>query len=95
MNSSVKVHIRSFSHGSMQEQDSGLLGWMVVEVDGWLILDGITLRLTRNGILRVSFPARTDKQGKRRAYIASKDDAVRIEFERRILGALAFEGDSS
>ena len=66
---------------------SGLLGWISVELHN-VILDGITLRRTTDGRFALSFPARTDREGRRHSVIRPVDDLARKSIEREILGQL-------
>ena len=84
----IQVALLAFSKSSDSDRDSGLLGWIKVEIAGWLVLDGITLRRSRHGQLSISLPARTDKVGNRRPYMRIVDAASRQEFECQVLHAL-------
>ena len=53
------------------DQRTGLLGYVRVEFDDH-VLDGLTLRKTLEGQVRISFPARTDRHGNRHAYVKDK-----------------------
>jgi hypothetical protein len=66
----------------------GLLGFVSLTVDGTLRLDGIALRRRLSGELALSFPTRTDRAGKKHAYIRPVDDAARRAIEADVIGAL-------
>ncbi len=87
-----EVRVRSWVRGSDDEIRSGLLGYISVEF-GNLILDGIVLRRTADGHFALSFPARTDRAGKRHSYIRPIDDDARREIEREILWQLGERED--
>ena len=53
------------------------------------LLDGITLRRTADGRFALSFPERTDRGGRRHAYIRPINDAARQQIERQVLKGLA------
>jgi len=63
-----EVRLRSWVRASDEDKRAGLLGFISVEY-GTLILDGIVLRRTASGRLALSFPARTDRSGRRHSYI--------------------------
>lgn len=82
-----QVRVRSWIRGSDEDVRSGLLGFISVEFGPW-IFDGITLRRTAEGRFALSFPARTDRAGRRHAYIRPSDDTARREIESQILRQL-------
>lgn len=82
-----EVRVRSWVRGSDDDVRSGLLGYLSVSY-GTLVLDGLVLRRTADGRLAISFPARTDRAGRRHSYIRPADDQARIAIEREILGQL-------
>ena len=89
------VRLVSWVRGSDQDVREGLLGFVSVEV-GPVLVDGLTLRRTSDGRLALSYPARTDRAGRRHPYVRPRDDAARIEIEREIIGLLAHRlGDTS
>ena len=65
-----------------------MLGFLSLHY-GDLIVDGVTLRRKSDGGFALSWPARTDRGGRRHAYVRPADDRIRREIERVILGALA------
>ena len=73
------------------DRKAGLLGWISCVVNGALVLDGIALRRTRNGRLRLSYPARRDRSGILHHHIKPRDDATRRDLERQVFGLLALE----
>ena len=73
------------------DQAEGLLGWVAVELNGELVVTGITLRRTRQGDLDLSFPARTDRRGRKHP-IVRVDDELRAAIEREVLGELRRQG---
>lgn len=82
-----EIRIRSWVRAHSDEERSGLLGYLSVFY-GALILDGIVLRRTAAGHFALSFPARTDRAGRRHAYIRPIDDDARKQIEREILQGL-------
>ncbi|MCA9300446.1 MAG: septation protein SpoVG family protein [Phycisphaerales bacterium] len=67
---------------------SGLLGWVrFVTLDG-LVIDGVGVRRTREGIFALSFPERTSRDGTRHAIVRPVDDRTRREIEDAVFDAL-------
>ena len=88
------VHVRTWVRASDAEIRTGLLGYLSVAY-GDLILDGIVLRRTADGRCVLSFPARTDRSGRRHSYIRPVDDEARRQIEAVILGELGQRGEAS
>lgn len=88
----IDVRVRSWVRASDEDQRSGLLGYLSVTY-GDLVLDSIVLRRTADGRYALSFPARTDRAGRRHAFIRPADDAVRQEIERELLWQLGERED--
>ena len=82
-----EVRVRTWVKASEAEIRTGLLGFLSVTY-GNLVLDGICLRRTSAGRFGLSFPARTDRAGRRHSYIRPIDDTARQAVEREILGQL-------
>ncbi len=74
-----------FAPGADRDIERGLLGYLVVTLNGGLRLDGLTLRRTRAGKLVVSFP-------RRRGGVRPLDDTARRAIEAAVLGALEQKG---
>jgi hypothetical protein len=89
----AEVKVRSWIKASDDDIRSGLLGWISVEF-GPLILDGICLRRSAEGRFLLSFPARTDRSGRRHSYIRPADDDARRAIERTILAQLGQRDDA-
>ena len=82
-----EVRVRTWVRASDEDARDGLLGYLSVHY-GQLVLDGITLRRTADDRYALSFPARTDRAGKRHSYIRPVDDDARREIEAEILWQL-------
>ena len=83
----IDVRVRSWVRASDEDQRSGLLGYLSVTY-GDLVLDSIVLRRTADGRYALSFPARTDRSGKRHSYIRPADDQARQAIEAELLWQL-------
>ena len=88
------ILIRSWVRGSDEDLRAGLLGYVSVFV-GNLVIDSITVRRTADGWIVLSFPARTDRFGRRHAIVRPEDDAARQAIEREILDQLREQGEST
>lgn len=67
---------------------TGLLGWVRCTIGGVLQLDGIALRRTATGRLRLSFPERVDGAGRNHPIVRPMTEELRREIERQILDVL-------
>lgn len=83
-----RIAVVGFAAANNRERRSGLLGWMVLEVDGLLRLDGVALRLTRSGRLSLGFPCRRDGRGDRHPVVRPLGTREREEIERAVFAAL-------
>lgn len=87
-----EVRVRSWVRATDTEARTGLLGYLSVSY-GSLVLDGICLRRSATGHFCLSFPARTDRAGRRHSYIRPCDNEARVAIEREILGQLGQNQD--
>lgn len=87
-----QVRVRTWVRASDEDVRNGLLGFISVEY-GSLVLDGICLRRSAAGKFILSFPARTDRAGKRHSYVRPASDAARKAVEREILRQLGQRED--
>ena len=74
---------------------TGLLGWVRVTLNGRLGLDGLAVRRTAEGELVLTFPSRRDGRGREHPILWPVDDAVRRDFQDRVLDELVAKGDLS
>jgi hypothetical protein len=86
--SASAVRVRTWVRASDEEIRTGLLGYVSVFV-GDLIVDCVTLRRTTDGRFALSWPARTDRGGRRHPTVRPVDDEARRAIEREIFGQLA------
>jgi hypothetical protein len=82
-----EVRLRTWVAANEAEVRTGLLGYLSVQY-GDLVLDGLVLRRTADNRYAISFPARTDRAGKRHSYIRPIDNAAREAIERELLWQL-------
>lgn len=83
-------HVR-FVAAEPEEADRGLLGWVSFTLDRRLRVDGVAIRKTLSGDLRLSFPSRRDGSGRRHFILRPLSDAARREIEVQVFRALGVE----
>ena len=81
----------SFTPASPDEVRRGLVGYVTLCFADLLLLDGLTLRVTESGRHALSFPCRTDSQGRRHPYFRPQDDRARRIIERAVFNVLGVE----
>ena len=82
-----EVRLRTWVKATEAEVRTGLCGYLSV-VYGDLVLDGIVLRRTADGRFALSFPARTDRAGRKHSYVRPANDEVRKAIEAELLWQL-------
>jgi len=76
-----------FAAANAVEQATGLIGWISCVLNGAVLLDGLTLRRTRDGRSTISFPSRRDG-GQRHFFVRPLDDSTRLLIESQLFSAL-------
>jgi hypothetical protein len=77
-----------FTPATEDDARHGLLGFITLTFADLLLLDGVTLRVTESRRHALSFPCRTDAQGRRHPYFRPQDDRARTLIENAVFGAL-------
>jgi DNA-binding cell septation regulator SpoVG len=70
---------------------AGLVGFLRFVLDRRYVIDGVGVRLTRDGRKTLNFPSRRDRQGVEHHYFRPFNDRARREIEKqvfRVLGEL-------
>ena len=80
-----------FTGASDSDVREGLVGFVTCVIGGVLQLDGICLRMTADRRPTLSFPARTDRLGRKHAYVRPVDDAARRAVEAAVFEALGVD----
>lgn len=80
-----------FTPASTEDVRRGMLGYVTCTFADLLLLDGLTLRVTETGEHRLSFPARTDSQGRRHPYFRPQDDRARRIIEKAVFDVLGID----
>lgn len=83
-----RVSSVTFARAQHADRQRGLLGWVSLVLDDSVLLDGIALRRTANGHLKLSFPARRDRDGRAHPYVRPLDNEARLAIEEQVLAAL-------
>ena len=86
----IEVRIRSWTRGSDEDEQRGLLGFLSLSY-GDLILDGVTVRRTASGRMTLSWPERRDRQGRAHPYLRPVSDEARRRIEQAVFGAAVSE----
>lgn len=79
-----------FAAATAGEQVGGLIGFLSFVIGESLRLDGITLRRTKSGRLTLSFPKRTDSNGREHAFVYPIDHHARLSIEEQVFNQLGF-----
>tara|TARA_R110002072_G_scaffold162687_2_gene314790 strand:+ start:1631 stop:1933 length:303 start_codon:yes stop_codon:yes gene_type:complete len=80
-----------FTPASPEHVREGLIGYVTCAFADALLLDGITLRMTADRRPTLSFPSRTDGQGRKHPYVRPLDDKARQAIEAAIFDALGID----
>ena len=80
-----------FTPATTEDVRRGMLGYVTCTFADLLLLDGLTLRVTEAGEHRLSFPARTDSQGRRHPYFRPQDDRARRIIEKAVFDVLGID----
>ncbi|MBL8800451.1 MAG: hypothetical protein JNN27_00525 [Planctomycetes bacterium] len=81
-----------FLRASKLEQQRGLLGWVSAELAGVVRIDGLIVRRTLRGDVRVFPPERVDRRGRRHRVMDVVDPQLEQAWEAEILAALEAQG---
>ncbi len=80
-----------YTPASRQKAAKGLLGYLTFLLDGSIRVDGVQMRRTQAGELRLSFPSRLDHRGQEHPYLHPIDTPSRVAIERAVFEALGLE----
>lgn len=84
--------IRTWIRASDADARDGLIGFLSFFV-GDLIVDNVTLRRTLDGRFALSWPARTDRSGRRHSTVRPVDDEARKQIEQQVFAELGQRED--
>ena len=77
-----------FTAANRMEMKTGLLGWIAFTINETLRVDGTTLRKTAGGRLTLSFPKKTNRDGRKHSIIWPINDTARQDMESQVFDAL-------
>jgi hypothetical protein len=89
----IQIQNVVFTAAKPEDVQTGHLGWISFVLAGSLKIDGITLRRSLSGRLTLSFPARTDRCGRRYFILRPLGDEARREIERQVFAAIRIPED--
>jgi len=81
-----------FLPASRLDRQQGLLGWVSAELAGVVRVEGLVLRRTARGAVRVFPPERVDGTGRRHRVVDVIDSRLERAWEAEILVALKAQG---
>ncbi len=84
---SMRVTVTSIRPAGDRERDRGLLAYVTVLVNDSLRLDGLTIRISREGRPTVCFPERSDGRGRNHPLVWPVTPEAWRAFESEILSA--------
>jgi DNA-binding cell septation regulator SpoVG len=84
-----------YSPASMADAQQGLIGFITVVVDEALRIDGLALRRTLAGDLRLSWPTRIDRAGEKHAVVRPISDDARRQVEQAVFDQLGIATGTS
>ena len=71
---------------------TGLIGWVRIVLNDTVVIDGMTIRRTRQGTTVVSWPE-PHNRGAARRVVRPRDEGARAFLEREILSVLRSRGE--
>jgi hypothetical protein len=89
--SNIEISEVRFTAAPPRDTTGGFLGFVDFVLCGELKISGIALRRTRQGDLRLSFPAKRDSSGQERYFIRPIRDGARLSLERQVIAALGHQ----
>lgn len=87
----IEISNLTFVAAPESERSGGLLGFVSFVVGETLRIDGVSVRRTARGRITLSFPQRTDRQGRQHAIVHPIDRDAQLRIERTILEMLAHD----
>ena len=95
MTAFVTVTDVRFAEAPDGHQRLGLLGWIRFTLNDAVVVDGVTLRRTRDGRVTLSYPVRHDARGAQHAIVRPIDDAARHAIEAQVFAALHLDREAA
>lgn len=92
MPNQVLVSDVRFAAASPELRAKGVRGWASCLFDGWLQVDGLAVRRAADGRVLVSFPVRTDADGKKHAYFLPIAPETQAEIAAQVIAEVRRRG---
>jgi hypothetical protein len=89
----VRVTDLRFSEAPEAATRTGLLGWVRFTLNDLVVIDGATLRRTRDNRLTLSFPVRYDARGAQFFAVRPLNSAARFAIEEQVFSALGIKAE--
>jgi len=90
MNVASRISSLFFTRAPSHLLHTGLLGWVTFRLDD-LRLDGVAVRVTQDGRMTLSYPARRDGHGRQHPYALPVGAEVRQAVEDEVLARIRTE----
>ena len=84
----TEVRALRFTPASPESRRTGLLGWVAFRIGADWHVDGVAVRRTSAGRLRLSFPQRIDGAGRAHPFLLPACSRAWRELERAVLAAI-------
>lgn len=84
----LQLRVTAYRLAERIDRQSGLLAYLVLEIDSALRIEDVTLRRTLAGRLTLAFPRRTDRQGTTIDLVHPIGAAARDRIEREVFEQL-------
>lgn len=84
----TEVRALRFTPASRESRRTGLLGWVAFRLGSDWLVDGVAVRRTLGGEVRLSFPQRVDGAGRAHPFLLPACSRARRELERAVLAAI-------
>ena len=91
----LTVTSAGITRASKSDNRRGLIGYITVAFNDALMVDGVTLRRTQAGEYRLSFPERTDGQGRRHPIVRPLSAADREAIESQVFEQLGIRAGAA
>lgn len=92
---SITVTSAGIVNASESDNRRGLVGYVTLSINDALLVDGVTLRRTQAGKYRLSFPERTDGQGRRHPIVRPLTAADREDIETQVFEKLGIRAGAA
>ena len=92
---SLTVTSAGITRASESDNRRGLVGYITLALNDALMIDGVVLRRTQAGRYSLSYPERTDRQGKRHPIVRPLSAADHKSIEAQIFAQLGIRAGAA